>query len=76
MPAVDSDEAALLEVLEDDINEFFLGAGIVVETAEENKRMKINVPLKTTKKDIVLTRKIGKEDKKVELKYKIRIYRR
>ena len=50
--SVDSDEAGLLELLEgDDLEDFFFGVPVVVETKEQNERRK-RPPIKTVKHTI------------------------
>jgi hypothetical protein len=40
VPSVDSDEAVLLELLEEDLEDFFFGVPVIVETGEENAKRK------------------------------------
>jgi hypothetical protein len=40
VPAVDSDEAGLLEVLESDLEDFFFGVPVLVESESENAKIK------------------------------------
>jgi hypothetical protein len=46
--SIDSEEAALLETLEGDLEDFFFGVPIVIETHEQNKKRK-STPIKTIK---------------------------
>ncbi len=46
--SIDSEEAALLETLEGDLEDFFFGVPIVIETHEQNKKRKLT-PIKTIK---------------------------
>lgn len=46
--APDSEEATLLDVLESDLEDFFFGVKVTIETDEENAKRKDN-PLKTIK---------------------------
>ena len=53
VPSVDSEEASLLELLEDDLNDFFFGVPIIViETEEQNKRI-TTAPIKTLKHSVI-----------------------
>jgi len=44
--SLDSNEATLLEMLGDDIDDFFFGVKVIIQTEVENDQMK-DAPLKT-----------------------------
>lgn len=77
--SVDSEEAALLETLEGDLEDFFFGVPVVIETYEQNKKRKMP-PIKTIKHLLERVEERRNEDTgaltKVPIKYKFtaRVY--
>ena len=56
LPSIDSEEHALLELLENDLEDFFFGVKIVIETEEDNKKVQ-KAPLRTIKHSFVAEKK-------------------
>ena len=80
--SVDSNEANLLEILQEDLEDFFFGVRVVIETEAENTaNYKHIAPIKTvkyrSKMDVNRVDEDTREVKSVpvEYKFKMRIYK-
>ena len=82
VPSIDSQEATLLELLESDMEDFFFGVPVTIETEEENaRRCKHVSPIKTLKYQATgnVTRKDqdtgALKEIQIEYKFKVRVYK-
>ncbi|CDW87946.1 isoleucyl-trna synthetase [Stylonychia lemnae] len=78
--SLDCNEATLLEILGDDLDDFFFGVQVVIQTEVENLQMK-EAPLKTLKHSFTFKDDQTEEDEKkqkpkpIQYEYRIRVYR-
>jgi hypothetical protein len=74
VPSVDSDEAGLLELLENDLEDFFYGCQVLIESQEENDKRK-SIPMKTIKHAFTLKTTSEEGDTDKPYTFKIRVYK-